>query len=104
MGLMKRGVVAEHDDDDEWESIKLVTGPSDSNSRTKEFLLSTQYTYANQGRQRKGCGVVLTIHQSCDRGEGKDQDGQHGHIISPGLVSHLSVDHSCNKEGLQNVY
>jgi hypothetical protein len=27
-----------------------------------------------------------------------------GHIISAGWVSHLPLDHSCKKEGLQDVY
>jgi hypothetical protein len=38
-------------------------------------------------------GTVLTIHQSCGRGEGEDQDGQHRHIVGAGWVSHLPASH-----------
>jgi hypothetical protein len=34
-------------------------------------------------------GAVLTIHQSCDRKEGEDKDGQRGYIIGPSWVLHL---------------
>ncbi len=54
--------------------------------------------------KRRGVGAVLTIHQSYEGGRGKDEDSQRGDIIGPGRVSHLPVDHSCNNQGLQNVY
>jgi hypothetical protein len=47
-------------------------------------------------------GAVLTIHQSCDRGE--DQDGQHRHIVGAGWVSHLPASHSWDKQCLPTVY
>jgi hypothetical protein len=34
--------------------------------------------------KEKGEGAVLTIHQSCNKGDRVDSDGQHGHIISAG--------------------
>jgi hypothetical protein len=50
-------------------------------------------------RQR---GAVLTIHQSYD-GEGY-QDRQRRNIFGPSWGSHLPASHSCNKQGLQNIY
>jgi hypothetical protein len=45
-------------------------------------------------------GAVLTIHQSYDRGEGKDKDGgQRGHIIVPNWALNLP----CIGHGLQNI-
>jgi hypothetical protein len=47
---------------------------------------------------------VLTVHQSCDKGKGKDLDGHHGHIICPGRDSHLPADHSCEKRVSENAH
>jgi hypothetical protein len=69
----------------------------------KESLLRLSISRPTMTTKERGGGSVVTIHQSCDRGK-EDQDGQHGHIISPGWVSHHPVDHSCNEQGLQNIY
>ncbi len=46
---------------------------------------------------------LVSPYQSCDRGR-EDQDGQCRHIIGLGLLSHLPVDYSCNRQGLRNIY
>jgi hypothetical protein len=49
--------------------------------------------------KERGAGLVFTIHSHVI-GEREELDSQHGHIIDPGWDSHLSVDHSHNKQGL----
>jgi hypothetical protein len=50
----------------------------------------------------KGGGGVLTIDQSCDRGEGEDTDVQRRHIIGSSWVLYLPVGYSCTEQGLRN--
>jgi hypothetical protein len=38
---------------------------------------------------KEGGGAFLTIHQSCDKGEGEDKDGQRGHVTTLSQVLHL---------------
>jgi hypothetical protein len=45
-------------------------------------------------------GGWFLLYTSHVIGEREELDSQHGHIIDPGRDSHLSVDHSHNKQGL----
>jgi hypothetical protein len=65
-------------------------------------LLGTQFKKPKHAAKERG--PVLTIHQSCDRGEGEDKDCQNGHIISSSWVLHLPVGCSCTEQGLCNAH
>ncbi len=62
---------------------------------TNELLLRTQLSKPTMAAKGKGGrGVVLTIHQLCDRGRA-DPDGQPGHILAcaDDHTSHLAFMH-----------
>ncbi len=64
----------------------------------KKRAVATRVKRLNHAAKEKG--PILTIHQSCDRGEGEEKDSQNGHIISSSWVLHLPAGYSCTEEGL----
>ncbi len=73
---------------------------------TAIMVLTNPYSELSLSRPAmptKGGGAVLTIHQSCDRGEGEDKDSQRGHITGPSWLLHLPAGFLCTQQGLQNV-
>jgi hypothetical protein len=70
---------------------------------TDKTFLRTQFKKRPTMPAKEKGEAVLTIHQSCDRVEGEDKDGQCGHIIRPSWVLYLPAGYSCIEQVLRNI-
>jgi hypothetical protein len=101
-GKMNKGD-AEVDHIDEWEPIRLPQVHATGIQGTEELWHRTRFT-VNRPTLAAMWGVRgrLSPYTSHVIG-GRNNDGQHGHIIGPSLVSHSPARHSC-RTGFTTVF
>ncbi len=100
---MKKGDVEVDEDDDGWEPISYHRSIWQQFRVPKHCCSKPSLSRPTIATKGKGREVALTIHQLCDRGEGRSRQWTWTHI-SPGQDSHLSAGYPCTEQGFQQFF